>query len=95
MHDAKNAKIEVKSKKPRTSPPKDETPVDRFRRLAGARLDDAIGKINLIGNCFGTLYSYTPEQVTIIEKELAEATSKAVANLRAGKKEDKGRVNRL
>jgi len=56
-----------------------ESKEDKFRRLAGMRVNNALQKIRIIGNLAGPGYSYTPEQ---IEKIIA-ALNGAIAEVEA------------
>ena len=46
-----------------SSESKSESKEDKFRRLAGMRVNNALQKIRIIGNLAGPGYSYTPEQI--------------------------------
>lgn len=53
-------------KKPSTSSSGDktETKAERFIRLATPRVEKAIKALKTLGNCAGSSYEYTPEQVS-------------------------------
>lgn len=50
--------------------PKDETKRDRFKRIVEPRVRKAMKAIRLIGNCSGTAYEYTTNDVINIEAAL-------------------------
>tara|TARA_B100001964_G_scaffold244030_1_gene323945 strand:+ start:1028 stop:1258 length:231 start_codon:yes stop_codon:yes gene_type:complete len=41
----------------------EETKEQKFKRLAEARVNNALQKIRLIGNLASPVYSYTPEEI--------------------------------
>ncbi len=56
-----------------------ESKEDKFRRLAGMRVNNALQKIRLIGNLAGSGYSYTPEQI----EKIIVALKGAIAEVEA------------
>jgi hypothetical protein len=50
-----------------------ETPEEKFKRLATMRVNNALKKIQLIGNLSGSGYKYTPDQVARIIEGLKAA----------------------
>lgn len=54
--------------------------------FACARLNKAATSIKVFGQCFGSKYSWTPEQIDKAEAVLYERVEQAVNNLRTGKK---------
>lgn len=63
-----------------------ETSAQRFKRVGNARVGKAIEAIRLVGNLVGSSYETAPNQIDAIEKHLNNEVTKAIANLRAGKK---------
>ena len=61
------------SKKPKTSPPKDESKAARFIRVVTPRVNKAVKAIKVIGFCAGSTYEYTPKQVEQISQTLFAA----------------------
>ena len=53
--------------------PINETPEERFRRLATTRVNNALDKIRLVGNLSGHGYKYTDEQARKILESLTTA----------------------
>lgn len=51
--------------------PKDETPAERFSRIATRRLRKVLDDMRLLTNCAGPGYEYTPEQVEKINTAIA------------------------
>lgn len=56
-----------------TPPPKDETKEARFIRVCTARVRKAVKAISNIGNCASSNYSYTPEQLVVLNQSLITA----------------------
>jgi len=52
---------------------------------ACARLNKAVKSMQVFGNCFGSKYEWTPEQIEKAETVLYEAAEAAVNNIRVGK----------
>lgn len=66
----------IKDRKKRVSTaPKNETKEQRFIRLAKPRVNNAIKRIQQVGNCAGANYAYTPAQATKICNALLEAVA--------------------
>jgi hypothetical protein len=64
----------LKVRKTRVSTvPKSETKEQRFVRLAKPRVQNAIKRIQQVGNCSGVAYVYTPEQAAKIVSALSQA----------------------
>lgn len=76
----------AKTKKARARPPENETPAQRFVRVAGSRVMKALDQIDLLANCVGASYAYTPEQVIKLETGLNAAVKESIATLKTGKK---------
>lgn len=53
----------AKKKTTKASPPENETKEEKFKRLANARTNEVLKKINILGNLGSPQYSYTQEQV--------------------------------
>lgn len=68
----------------------DETPEQKFKRLATARVNNALKKIKLIGNLAAPAYRYTEEEVTKIIQNLKFAVEEIEAKFKKGKKKDSG-----
>lgn len=75
-----------KTKKARAKPPADETPAQRFVRVAGSRVLKALDQIDLLANCVGASYAYTSDQVIKLETALNAAVKESIATLKTGKK---------
>jgi len=60
-------------KKTRTKPSTDETKGAKFTRIVLPRVNKAVKSIDLIGNCAGSGYDYTPEQAAEIITVLVDA----------------------
>lgn len=56
-----------------------ESKADKFKRLAGKRVTNAISKVELIANLAGSSYEYTPEQVEKILTALQGSVDKVKA----------------
>lgn len=54
-------------------PPKDETKRDTFKRIVQPRVSKALKAIRLIGNCSGSAYEYTEDDVAQIAIALRTA----------------------
>lgn len=61
----------------------DETPADRFRRIANPRLAKCQTAIRALGKCSGAGYDYTEEQVETIEKILREEVTNCIRRFRS------------
>lgn len=55
-----------KQKKSGTKPPDNESKADRFVRVVTPRIVKAVKALELIGNCAGSSYEYTPKQTAQI-----------------------------
>jgi len=68
-----------------------ESKEDKFKRLAGARVNNAISKISLIGNLANPSYSYTPEQadkiISALKSSVTEVEEKLQKTLDRKKKQ--------
>lgn len=58
--------------KKKTTIPENETKKVKFKRLCQPRVNKAIKAIELIGNCAGAGYEYTPDDVALIIATLAK-----------------------
>lgn len=56
--------------------PEDETKSVKFKRLVEPRVSKAIKSIDLIGNCAGSAYEYTDDDVAEIMTAIEAATEK-------------------
>jgi len=65
-----NTEIEVESNDEATE---NETPRERFLRLAPARTEKTLQRIKQLGNCAGHGYEYTPEEAQQIMDVLFDA----------------------
>ena len=63
-----------------------ETPEERFKRIAVLRVPNAIKKIKLIGNLSASAYKYTDEQIDKIISSLREAIGEVEAKFKKGSK---------
>lgn len=52
--------------------PKDETKREKFKRVVEPRVRKALKSICLIGNCSGSAYEYTAQDVSIIIASLTQ-----------------------
>ncbi len=68
----------------------DETPEQKFKRLATARVNNAIKKIKLIGNLSAPAYKYTDEEVAKIIHGLKFTVEEVEAKFAKGKKKESG-----
>jgi len=67
-----------------------ETPEEKFKRLATLRVNNALDKIRLIGNLSGSGYKYTDEQSRVIIESLKSAVGDVEAKFsKVAKKESK------
>ena len=66
----------------------DETPEQKFKRLATARVNNALKKIKLIGNLAAPAYRYGEEEVTKIIQNLKFAVEEVEAKFKKGKKKE-------
>lgn len=62
--------------KRKTTVPADETKQVKFKRLVEPRVSKAIKSIGLIGNCAGSAYEYTPNDVANIMVAIQESVEK-------------------
>lgn len=62
-----------RTKTSRKKPPADETKEQKFVRVVQPRITKALRSVRLIGNCAGSGYSYTPQQVSLIVGALRRA----------------------
>lgn len=78
---------------------KNETKITRERKVklsdnaeqnvkvfACARLNKALAGIRVFGNCYGSKFQWTNEQIEIAEQAILTAAETAIQNLRTGKK---------
>lgn len=73
--------------KGKQKPPKDETKKAKFKRVVEPRVRKALKAIRLIGNCSGSAYEYTTNDViniaAVLQKEIEQLdtrfTSKGAA----------------
>lgn len=63
-----------------------ETPEDKFKRIANLRVPNAIKKIKLIGNLSASVYKYADEQVDRIIASLRQAIDEIEAKFKKGSK---------
>jgi hypothetical protein len=56
------------------------------KMFACARLNKAATSIKVFGQCFGTKYNWSPEQIDKAESVLMQQVEQAVNNIRTGKK---------
>jgi len=66
-----------------TTRSKNETPEERFKRVAEARTNSVMDKLRLLGNCANArIYSYNQEDVnkifTVINKQVKEVRAKFI-----------------
>ena len=66
-----------------------ESKEDKFRRLAGMRVNNALQKIRIIGNLASSGYSYTPEQIEKIIVALKGAIEEVEAKFQKKIEKDK------
>lgn len=62
---------------------KNETPEEKFRRLANSRVFGALKRISQIGNLASPQYRYSPEQATKIRHKIEDAVLVALDKLDA------------
>lgn len=53
--------------------------------FATARINKAANAIKVFGNCYGSKYEWTPEQIDKAEAVLYETVETAIKNIRIGK----------
>ena len=63
-----------------------ETPEQKFVRIATLRVPNAIKKIKLIGNLSASAYKYTDEQIDKVISGLRQAVDEIEAKFRKGSK---------
>lgn len=68
----------------------EETPEQKFKRLATARVNNALKKIKLIGNLAAPAYKYTEEEIAKIIQSLKFAVEEVEAKFAKGKKRESG-----
>lgn len=59
--------------KRKKSVPKDETKRDKFKRIVEPRVRKALKAIRLVGNCSGSAYEYTEDDVHLIMMSIEES----------------------
>jgi len=64
----------------------DETPEDKFKRIANLRVPNAIKKVKLIGNLAASAYKSTDEQIDKIIASLRQAVDEVEAKFKKGSK---------
>jgi len=69
------------AKRGRKPVPQDETPADRFVRMAKQRVPRALKAVLAVGNLSGRGYQYSPEQAAKIERDLLTAVGEVKASL--------------
>lgn len=63
---------------PRITPPSNETPEDRFRRLAKKRTEEVVYRIRVLRHCSNrSVYHYSPDQVKTIFTAIREELDRA------------------
>jgi len=68
----------------------EETPEQKFKRLATARVNNALKKIKLIGNLSAPSYKYTDEEIAKIIQGLKFAVEEVEVKFAKGKKKESG-----
>lgn len=63
-----------------------ETPEEKFKRIATLRVPNAIKKIKLIGNLSASAYRYSDEQIDKITAGLRQAVDEVEAKFKKGSK---------
>lgn len=63
-----------------------ETPDEKFKRIANLRVPNAIKKIKLIGNLSASAYKYSDEQIDKIVASLRQAIDEVEAKFKKGTK---------
>jgi len=63
-----------------------ETPEEKFKRIANLRVPNAIKKIKLIGNLSASAYRYSDEQIEKIIASLRQAVDETEAKFKKGSK---------
>ena len=67
---------------------KNETPEERFRRVAEARTNAVLDKLRILGNCANRqIYSYSEEDITKIFSVINEKVREAKSKFRSSNKE--------
>ena len=56
------------------------------KTVATYRLNNAVKSIGTFGQCFGSNYKWTEQQIEKAEKELCDAMAAALDNIRVGKR---------
>lgn len=59
--------------KRRKKVPEGESKRDKFKRIVEPRVKKALKSIQLIGNCSGSAYEYTPDDIALISTALERA----------------------
>ena len=75
----------AKAKKTRTVVLTDD-PVKNVKVFACRRLNNAVNSIQILGNCHGDKYKWTPEQIETAKAELQAALDATIQNITTGKK---------
>jgi hypothetical protein len=63
---------------------------ERFLRIATPRVQRVIKGLNVLGNCAGSGYAYTPEQVVKMEKVLLDALTNTLSLFRKKREKQEG-----
>ncbi len=63
-----------------------ETPEDKFKRIANLRVTNAIKKIKMIGNLSASAYKYSDEQIDKIISSLRQTIDEVEAKFKKGSK---------
>ena len=63
-----------------------ETPEEKFVRIANLRVPNAIKKIKLIGNLSASAYKYTDEQISKIIASIRQVVDEVEAKFKKGTK---------
>jgi len=63
-----------------------ETPEDKFKRIANLRVPNAIKKVKLIGNLSASAYKYSDDQIDKIIASLRQAVDETEAKFKKGSK---------
>jgi hypothetical protein len=59
---------------------------ENVKKFACARLNKAAATIRVFGQCFGSKYSWTPEQIDKAQAVLTQQVEQAIDNIRTGKR---------